>query len=154
MSNSKRPFGFWIIVVVLFLSIMLILVGQTMSVFNYEFTVDIGLQEGQEEVGEHGVQVNRAFGVGDTLVYIPLMILSLVGLAFRKHWSLITAAAFFGISAYWSVTIGFMLIFLPSVSGYSYVPGLEIWTFVGAYFALGIWGLGYLMCRGGALVKS
>lgn len=152
MSSARRPVGFWVIVVFLAASIVLMLIGQTTSVFNYDLAVRLGLQESMEEVGDHGVQVNRAFGVADTIVYIPLMIASLVGLFLRKRWSLVTTSGVVGISAYWSVTVGVMLVFLPGVAGYRYVPGPEVLVFIGAYMVFGVWGLFYLICRGDALL--
>ena len=99
------------------------------------------------------MQVNRAFGAGDTVVYIPLMAVSLVGLFLRKRWSLLTTAAVAGVSAYWSVTIIFIFLFLPGAPGYDYVPGLGIWFFVGTYTAFGVWGLFYLLFRGDVLLR-
>jgi hypothetical protein len=32
-------------------------------------------------------------GAGDTVVYVPLMLVSLAGLFLRKRWSLLTTAA-------------------------------------------------------------
>lgn len=148
MPRESRPFAFWFIMVFLALSIVLMVTGQTLSIVNYDLTVRLGLQESSGQVGEHGVQVNRAFGVGDTAVYIPLMMASLVGLWQKRRWSLLTTAAVFGISVHWTVTIASMLVFLPGVSGYSYVPGIEIWLFVGTYMIFGVVGFVYLACRG------
>jgi hypothetical protein len=153
MPNARRPIAFWIIVVFLSISIILMLMGQTIAVFNYDFTASLGLQESVGDVSEFGVQVNRAFGAGDTVVYIPLMVVSLVGLFLKKRWSLLTAAAVGGVSAYWSVTIIFIFLFLPGVPGYDYVPGSEIWFFVGTYTAFGVWSLFYLLFRGDALLR-
>jgi len=149
---TQRPWTFRLIAAFLTVSILLMLAGQTMSVFDYDLTVRLGLQESLGEVGEHGVQVNRAFGAGDTIVYIPLMVASLIGLWRRKRWALLTTAAVFGVSAYWSVTITSMLAFLPGVPGYTLRPGAGLWLFVGAYAVIGVWGLFYLMLRGDALV--
>jgi len=153
MPNAKRPIAFFVIVVFLSVSIILMLIGQTMAVFNYDFTAQLGLQESVGKVSEFGVQVNRAFGAGDTIVYIPLMVVSLVGLFFKKRWSLLTTAAVSGVSAYWSVTISFTFLFLPGAPGYDYVPGPEIWFFVGAYTVFGVWGFFYLLFRGNALLR-
>ena len=100
MAGAKRPISFWVIIVFLSVSMALLLMGQTMAIFNYEFTVKLGLQEDVKEVSEFGVQINRGFGAGDTFVYIPLMAISLVGLFLKKRWSLITTAAVMGVSAY------------------------------------------------------
>ena len=153
MSSKSRPLAFWIFAILLFLSIVLMLIGQTMSVFNYELTVDLGLQESPEQVGEYGVQVNRAFGAGDTIIYIPLLIVSLVGLWFRRRWALIVTGAVTGVSAYWSVTVSFIMLFLQGTPGYNYLPGPEIWVFVGAYFLSGIGGFIYLIANGDSLLQ-
>ncbi|MBC8478501.1 hypothetical protein H8D51_03045 [bacterium] len=151
-TKSPAP-AFWIFVVFLALSIVLMLVGQTMCVFNYDFTVRYGLQESLEQVSEYGVQVNRAFGAGDTVVYVPLLMASLVGLWLKKRWSLLATAAAAGVSAYWSLTIIFSLLFLPGTPGYSYTPGFEIWSFVGTFALFGVWALFYLIFRGEELLS-
>jgi hypothetical protein len=153
MAKTKRPIAFWFLVVFLAVSILLMVTGQTMAVFNYDLTVRLGLQESVDEVGPLGVQVNRAFGAGDTIVYIPLMTVSLAGLWLRKRWSLLTTAAVAGVSAYWSVTILCILLFSPGAPGYSYAPPFEIWLFVGVYAVFGIWGLFYLPFRGDPLLR-
>jgi len=129
------------------------LVGQTVGVFNYDLAVSMGLQEKPEEMTDFGVQVNRAFGVADTIVYLPLIVMSMVGLILRKRWSLLVTAAFFGASAYWTTAVTFMLLFLPGVTGYSNVPGPEIWLFIGTYMVVGVVGLLYLAVRGEELLR-
>ncbi len=149
---DTRPFAFWIITGFLSLSLVLLLIGQTMAIINYDFAVQLGLQEDIKDVGSYGVQVNRAFGAGDTIVYIPLIVISIIGLILRKRWSLLTAAAAMGISAYWATTIVFMLIFLPGTPGYALDPGVEYWFLMAAFIIFGVWGLLYLVFRGEKLI--
>ena len=66
MAKSRRPAAFWFIFVFLAVSIILMLAGQTLGVFNYELAARLGLQEKPEEMTEFGVEVNRAFGAADT----------------------------------------------------------------------------------------
>jgi hypothetical protein len=153
MTGARRSYGFWVIVGFLAISIVLMLMGQTLGVFNYDLAARLGLQEKPEEMTDFGVQVNRAFGAADTVVYLPLIVISMVGLILRKRWSLLVTAAFFGASAYWTVTVTFMLLFLPGVTGYSNVPGPEIWLFIGTYMVVGILGLFYLIRRGDELLR-
>ena len=153
MTRKGRPLAFWLLIVFFVISIFLMLVGQSMSVFNYDFTVQLGLQESQEQVSLFGVQVNRAFGAGDTIIFVPLLIISVFGLWFNKRWSLIATGATLGVSAYWSTTILFVFLFLPDTPGYTYVPGYEIWSFVGIYLVVGICGLIYLLVRGESLLQ-
>jgi hypothetical protein len=153
MTSAKRPIAFWVIIVFLIVSMVLLLMGQTMAIFNYEFAVQLGLQEDVKEIGEFGVRINRAFGAGDTLVYIPLMAISLVGLFLKKRWSLATTAAVMGISAYWATTVAFMLVFLPGVPNYNLVLGLGYWLFIGVYIIFGVCGMVYLILRGDKLIS-
>ena len=153
MASAKRRISFWVIIVFLIVSMILLLMGQTMAIFNYEFAVKLGLQEDVKEVSEFGVQVNRAFGAGDTFVYIPLMAISLVGLFLKRRWSLVTTAAVMGISAYWATTVAFMLIFLQGVPNYNLLPGPEYWLFIGTYIIIGVWGMMYLIFRGDTIIS-
>ena len=154
MAEKRRPVAFWFFAVFLILSVILILIGQTMSVFCYDVTVRLGLQESVEQVSDFGVQVNRAFGAADTLIYLPLLISSLIGLWIKKRWALITTSAVVGVSAYWSSTILFMFLFLPGTLGYSYIPGLDIWLFLWVYFLFGVVGFFYLLLRGETFMKT
>jgi hypothetical protein len=153
MPTERRPLAFWIICVFLALSAAVLVLGQTTALFAYEFAVRLGLQESVGEVTAFGVEVNRAFGASDTFIYVPLILVSLVGLSLRKRWALITTAAVMGISAYWSLTLTAMLVFLTDVPGYRLVPGPEYWLFLGTYLVFGIWGILYLVFRGDKLLQ-
>jgi len=153
MPKMKRPGAFWIISVFLALAVVLLLLGQTTSIFAYDFAVRLGLQESVDEVTAFGVEMNRAFGASDTFVYIPLMIFSLIGLFMRKRWALLTTAAVMGISTYWAVTMAVVLVLLRDVPGYQLVPDLEYWIFLGAFVIFGTWGLFYLVFRGDKLLQ-
>ncbi|MBI5463435.1 MAG: hypothetical protein HY966_00600 [Ignavibacteriales bacterium] len=143
---------FWLIMAYLVFDLVFFLVGQTASLFAYDFTVRMGLQESVQAVGEYGMQVNRSFGLADTVIGIPLMVLSLVGLSLRKRWALSTLAAFMGISIYWPVFCTGLFLFLKGVPGYSLEPGMEYGIILVMHAAIGIWILGYLMFRGERLV--
>lgn len=153
MPSERRPVMLWFIVAFLAVSVVLMLTGQTLGVFNYELAARMGLQEKPEEMTEFGVQVNRAFGAADTVVYLPMIVISMVGLILRKRWSLLVLAAFFGASAYWTATVSFMLLFLPGVPGYSNAPGPEIWLFIGTYAVAGVAGLLFIVWRGEELLR-
>jgi hypothetical protein len=154
MTGRKRPLALWGICVFLALSVVVLLLGQTSALFAYDFAVSLGLQESVEDVTEFGVEVNRAFGGSDTIVYIPLMVLSLVGLARGRRWALAVTAAAMGVSVYWAVTVGIMLAFLRGTPGYGLVPGMEYWVFLGVFIAVGAWGIIYIALRGDRLTGS
>jgi len=152
MIKEKRYISFWVIEVFLIASLFLLLLGQTTAIFNYDFAVSLGLQESVEDVGEFGVQLNRAFGVGDTIIYIPLIISSMIGLLLKKNWALITTAAVMGISAYWATTSVFLLEFFIGVPNYNFIPDISYWLVIAMYIISGVWGLFYLILRGNRLL--
>lgn len=153
MVNNNRPVSFWVFEIFLLASLFLLLLGQTTAIFNYELAVSLGMQESVEDIGEFGVQLNRAFGVGDTLIYIPLIVSSIVGLFLKKNWALIPTAAVMGVSAYWATTSAFLLWFLVGVPNYNFVPGMIYWLFIAIYIIFGVWGLVYLMLCGNKLLE-
>jgi hypothetical protein len=151
MEATNRPFMFWFVAVYLVFDLVFFLVGQTASIFDYEFTVRIGLQESAQIVGEYGTRVNRAIGLADTAVVVPLILISLVGIFRKKRWALSTLAAFAGISIYWPVQCAGLLWLLPGAPNYSLEPRVEYWIIFAAHAGMGIRILGYLAVRGESL---
>lgn len=152
MACTKRPAAYWVIVSFLALSTVLMLIAQTTPIFDYPLAVRLGFQNGADKISEYGVQVIRAFCVADTLVFIPLTLIALVGLLLRKRWSLFAIASVTGISVYWVVAYGFMVAFLSGMPGNHVVLGIADWVLMGAYVAFGVWALLYLMLRGDRLI--
>lgn len=154
MNSDTRPVAYWLIMIFLLLSFIALVIGQTMAVFDYDFTVRLGMQEHIEEITAIGVEINRGFGAGDTIVYIPLILVSVVGLHLRKRWALYTTSAVMGISIYWSATSSFMFLFLGDVPEYRFVPTLDYWLTLAVYIAGGAIGLLYIVFRGERLIIS
>ena len=152
MTHAKRPVAYWVIVSFLALSTVLMLIAQTTPIFDYPLAVRLGFQNGADKISEYGVQVIRAFCVADTLVFIPMTVIALVGLLLRKRWSLFAIASVTWISVYWVVAYGFMVSFLSSQPGYHVVLGVPDWIIMGAYALFGVWALLYLILRGERLV--
>ncbi|NOX61362.1 MAG: hypothetical protein GXP42_05375 [Chloroflexi bacterium] len=153
MNKTKRPIAFWIIIVFFIFSLLMLLMGQALAVVDYELTVQLGMQESVEAISEFGVQINRGVGAADTLVQLPLILLSLVGLWRRRRWALTTTAAVMGVTAYWPVSAAFMMLFLQGAPGYAFVPPPSYWFILTVLAAFGVWGLFYLAFRGDQLVE-
>ena len=128
------------------LTVPLFLSGQTTCIFFYDLAVSWGLQEPADEIGPSMHQVNRAFGVSDSIIQIPILISSAIGLFRKKRWSLICTAASEGIHLYWTVTATFMIQFLVknSVEEYTHELGTEVWAFIAFYFVYGFLVLEFL----------
>ena len=144
METNKNP-GFWILVSFGILLNIFYLAGQTMALVSYDFTVEMGLQEATSEITAVGVALNKGFGLGDTVVYIPLFVAGIVGLFRRKNWGLYTMASAMGITIYWPVVCLSTLFFAKNADGW-YFSDYASYTFLLSFIALyGTWGLFYLI---------
>ena len=138
---------YWIIIVVQVLTVVTLLPGQTLGIFRYDWTVSIGLAEPEEEIGSALKQTNRTFGVADTLLYIPLLLSSAVGLILRRRKSsIICTAASAGISSYWSLFSIFQCLFetYNDVEEWTYVVPAFTYIFCGFWFCYGVVVLTFL----------
>ncbi len=142
--SDRRTFGFWVLVIVGMLLLLILISGQTMAIINYEFAVSMGLKESKDIVGEMGVAVNKGFGAGDTIIYIPLLALGLAGLWLKKMWGVFAMAGALAITVHWPVVAMFLLLYARGTPGFSftsYASYAMIFTVLTVY---GAWGLWYL----------
>jgi len=142
--NTNRPPGFWVLMIVGILLLAMLLLGQTMSFIDYDFTVAMGLQEPEEEITEIGVAMNKGFGVGDTLIYLPLLVLGLVGLWRNKIWGVFAMSGALAITAYWPMVCLSMLVFARGAPGFHFARYIPYSILLGAISIYGIWGLWYM----------
>jgi len=152
--SCKRPIGFWVLMILGAFTLLMLLVGQMMSFINYEFTVSIGLQESVGVVGEMGVAVNKGFGVGDTIIYIPLLVIGLVGLWIRKKWGIYAMIGALGITAYWPMVTIFLLLFARGTPGFNFTNFTSYSVLLTAFTLYGLWGLWYIYKKREVLVKE
>ena len=97
----KRKIGFWFLVAIGLLLNLLFVIGQTGAIIDYDFTVSLGLQESKDEITEIGVAFNKGFGFGDTLVYIPIFIVGIIGIIRKKLYGLYLLSGAMSITIYW-----------------------------------------------------
>lgn len=115
-----------------------------MSLVDYDFTVALGLQEPKNVVNEIGVAINKGFGAGDTIVYVPLLLAGLIGLWKRKSWGLFAMIGTFGITAYWPMCILFFLFLARGSQGF-YFSNYASYTIILILTTVyGLWGLWYV----------
>ena len=151
---NKRTIGFWVLMIFGIFLFVILLVGQTMSFINYDFTVSIGLQESRDMIGEMGVAINKGFGVGDTIIYLPILVIGLVGLWFRKMWGVFAMASALGITAYWPMVSIFLLLFAKGSPGFNFTNFTSYGVLLTAFTLYGLWGLWYLYKNRKILAKE
>ena len=142
--NNKRGLGFWMLISVGVLLLLFLLIGQTFSLINYEDAVGLGLQESVEEISQVGIAFAKGFAFADTVAYIPVLLLGIIGLFKRKKWGVYMMFASCAISVYWplvhlyAIYIGKDVITLEPEKYLSFPITL---SFIIIY---GVWGMWYL----------
>ncbi|MBT8315016.1 MAG: hypothetical protein KJP26_11205 [Maribacter sp.] len=142
--SKKRGFGFWALILTSILLSLFLLVGQTFSLFNYEAAVAFGLQESVEEVTQVGIAFAKGFAFADTITYIPLLLLGIIGLLKRTKWGIYAMFACCAISVYWplvhlyAIHVGKSVMILHPEKYVSFPITLSI------IILYGLWGMWYL----------
>jgi hypothetical protein len=99
----KRNIGFWMLVIIGIILLILLLFGQTLAVINFDLAISLGLQETIGEIGKVGIAFAKGFALADTLVYVPLLILGIFGLLTNRKWGYLAMMISLGITVYWPV---------------------------------------------------
>jgi hypothetical protein len=132
---------------------LFLLSGQTFSLINYEAALDLGLQESAEEITEVGIAFAKGFAFADTIAYIPLLLIGIIGLLKRTKWGVYAMFASCAISVYWplvhlyAIYIGVDVIILHPEKYVSFPITL---SFIILY---GLWGMWYLYTNQKELIK-
>jgi len=152
--EKKRPAAFWLLIGVGMLLNIIYLLGQTMACINYDFAVSLDLQEPAREITEVGVALNKGFGLGDTVIYMPLFIVGIIGLIRRSAFGLYALIGAMAITAYWPVVCLATLFYAKGASGWSF-SDYTTYTIVLSLIAIyGIWGFWYLVKNRETMVKE
>ncbi len=142
--NETRNIGFWILISLGILLTIMLLIGQTFSLINYDLTVSLGLQESVEEVSEVGVAWAKGFAFGDTIIYLPLLLIGIIGLLKRKSWGFYSMFGALAITVYWPI-VSLSTIFIGrtalNLNSDKYVSYSIILPLIAIY---GLWGMWYL----------
>ena len=93
--------GFWFIQGPGWLLLVYLLIAQAVPAFSYEIGVAMGTQEPAARITEVGVAFFKGFAIGDVIVYIPPLLIGLVGHWRNAYWGRLTLSASLGITAYW-----------------------------------------------------
>lgn len=103
LKKERLPLGLKVIIGFHFVSFVFWFFGQTLAVIDYDLVAGWGLQDARERIDPVIVQVNRAIGLADTIIMLPLHLVAGIGLLRRRFFGAVASWIVFGISAYWPV---------------------------------------------------
>ena len=143
-ETSGLPLGLKVIIGFHVVSFVLWFFGQSVAVVANDTAAAWGLQDQRSLVDPVIVEVNRAIGLTDTIVMLPLFVIAAIGLLRKRFYGAVASWIVFGMTLYWPVVAwssqGFYaaadIAHQPTTLGYIMVPG--------AAFLIACWGSWYL----------
>ena len=152
-TTTKRTTGFWFLIGLGVLLNIVYILGQTMAVINYDFAVSIDLQEPVNEITEIGVALNKGFGFGDTIFYIPLFVIGIIGLLKRTTLGLFAMLGAMAITVYWPIVGLSTVIFAKGAPGWYFTDYTSYTILLSLIAFYGIWGFWFLYKNRSKLVE-
>ena len=149
----KRTTGFWILVSIGVILNLIYLLGQTMAIINYDFTVSIELQEPANEITEVGVASNKGFGFGDTFFYMPLFVVGIIGLLKKSAWGLYAMFGAMAITIYWPLVGLSTVFYAKGAPGWHFTDYTSYSILLSSIAIYGIWGLWFLYSNRDKLIQ-
>ena len=143
-QNSKLPLGIWVIICFHIFSLVIWFFGQTLAVVAYDTVAGWGLQGPRDQLDPAIVEVNRGIGLTDTLVMLPLFIVSTIGLWHRRFWGAVASWLVFGMTLYWPVIFWCCQEFYAA-AGIAHQPTSAVAIILpGVLWLIAAWGTWYL----------
>ena len=96
LTGIKFIIGFHI------LNIIIWVIGQGGAVIAYDTVAQWGLQDPRETIDPFILVINRAIGLADVIIGVPLFVLAVIGLCKMKFYGAVFSWMVFGISFYWT----------------------------------------------------
>lgn len=119
--------------------------AQGIAAFGYELGVRMGTQEPAETITEVGTAFFYGFALADLLIYIPILMLGLIGHIRSTPRGRIVFAAGLGITVYWPVVCLITVVDARDASGWSLVDETAYWIVLPLIALWGLWGLWAVM---------
>lgn len=142
--SSIRPVGLKIVLGFHCFNLVIWFFGQTLAVVAYDTVAGWGLQDSRELVDPVIVEVNRAIGLTDTLVMLPLFLVAIVGLSKGRFYGAVASWLVFGITVYWPVVFWTSQGFFTA-AGIRHLPlALPVLVVPAVCLAMACWGSWYL----------
>jgi hypothetical protein len=143
-EGAKVPFGIKVIIGFHAVSFVTWLFGQTGAVLDYDRIAGWGLQDARALLDPAIVEVNRAIGLADTVVLLPLYVVAVVGLVGRRFYGAVASWLVFGMSLYWPVVFWCSQAFYAE-AGITHAPtSMAAVAVPGATVLIAAWGSWYL----------
>lgn len=141
MTTSKRDTSFWALQIAGWLLLIYLIYAQGITAFGYDLGVAMGTQEPATMITEVGAAFWYGFAFGDSLTYIPFLLVGLMGHLRAARWGRIWMAAALGITVYWPIVCLAALVHARGALGWNIASEVPYWIVLPMITAWGAWGL-------------
>lgn len=142
---KKRGRSFWFVQIPGWVLLLYLVIAQGISAISYEAGVAMGSQESAQIISEVGAAFWYGFAFSDLVIYIPVLLLGLMGHIANKGWGSVLLAASFGITVYWPIVCLAAIVSARNADGWNLGSELSYWIVLPAIAAWGAWGLLHLI---------
>jgi hypothetical protein len=143
-KSGGLPGGVRVIIAFHVISLLLWLFGQTGAVVSYDTVAEWGFQEPRAVLDPAIVEVNRAIGLTDTLVMLPLFVVAVLGLLRKRFFGAVASWLVFGMTLYWPVQAWCSNYFYGRGDIVSPSLGATAIVLPGVLLLIAVWGSWYL----------
>ena len=137
----KRQLEFWTVLAPGWLLLAYLIYAQGISAINYELGVAMGTQEPAERITEVGRAFWYGFAFGDLFVYIPLLVVGLVGYGLGRAWGRAVLTAALGITVYWPIVCLAAVVAARGAAGWELANETPYWIVLPIISIWGAWGI-------------
>lgn len=144
-KTTRRDAAFWILQGPGWLVLSLLIYAQGVSAFSYGLGIAMGTQWSAERITEVGTAFSYGFAFGDLSVYIPLLLIGLIGHLRGADWGRVCFAAALGISVYGPIVWLATVVDARGAQGWELASETQYWWMCLLTAAWGALGLCLLM---------
>ena len=139
-TANHRP-SFWGLQIPGWLLLIYLIYAQGITAFSYDLGVTMGTQEPAETITEIGTAFWYGFAFGDLIVYIPILLIGLIGHLRMTQWGKIWLGAALGITVYWPIVCLAALVDARGAPGWNITDEAPYWIVLLTITAWAVWGL-------------
>ncbi len=141
---NRISFGYRFLITTSSILAILLLASQTLALIDYDLAISLGLQETVDEISEMGIVWAKGFAFGDTVIYLPLLIIGIIGVLKRKKWGLFSLFGSMAISVYWPLVHLHAIYYGHSVFNLSPEKYVTFFVLLPLIVIYGLWGMWFL----------
>ncbi|MDJ0808020.1 MAG: hypothetical protein QNJ78_14455 [Gammaproteobacteria bacterium] len=145
MITNRHSVSFWGLQIPGWLLLAYLIYAQGITAFSYNLGVSLGTQEPAEIITEVGTAFWYGFAFGDLMIYIPVLLIGLIGHFRATEGGVIFMAAALGITVYWPVVCLTAIVDARTATGWNLGDEAPYWVVLPVIALWGAWGLSMLV---------